>query len=249
MNKYIIIFFSFLISIVISSCKKNLNSPETIISDKELYSLVYSDYIWPIDFYQEDSLDGIFYYETTSSIKPQGHGSNVLYQLCTNNIDTARNWSELSSNYGPYYMDLVSQKETEKYFEFKRVYSVRPSEFYLSRVHKCSYIDRSMYDLFYRGEILGVFNKNNFNQDDVKELIEYLWFIKHYYLGTKVHLSLTEKNDLHFTHHIYEIKVVYGDWGEKDRISYIKNTFHIKISNGEITHQTELIKQIDGKQN
>jgi hypothetical protein len=35
----------------------------------------------------------------------------------------------------------------------------------------------------------------------------------------------------------------------KDSISYIKHTFKINKSNGEVTHDKELIKQISGKQN
>jgi len=249
MKKYLITLFIPFIFIAFSFCEKSLNAPEIIISNNELYNLAYSAYKWPENFYQEDSLEGSLYYENTISIKPIDQRGNVWNQLCTNDIDTARHWSELSSNYSAYYRELVREKETEKFYEFKRVYSIRPNDIILSRIHKCSYLDRSMYDFLKKGKIIGIFNKNNFNQNDVKELIEYLWFVEHYDNGGKVHLSITAKEDLEYIHYIYEIEIVHGDWGVKDIISYIKNTFYIKISNGEITHQTELIKQIEGKQN
>ena len=104
-----------------------------------------------------------------------------------------------------------------------------------------------MYDLFKKEGVIGIFNKSNFNQNDVKELIEYLWFIEHYGRGEKVYKSFTEKDGSEYIHYIYEVDIAYRDYGLDDIIDYYKNTFNVNINNGEITHQRELIKQIIGK--
>ncbi len=255
MKKYIRISIAFVVILILTFCKENVNGPEfpitvTPITDDELYELAYSDYEWPSNFYYENLSGGALYYENTISITPLTRRSNVWKQLCTDYIAIAKLWSELSSNYSSYYRDLVSQRETEKYYEFKRVYSIHPSDIILSRVHKCSYLDRSMYDFLKPERVIGVFTKNNFNRNDAKELIEYLWFTENYdNASSRIHQSLIETNNFDYVYYLYEIGIVFGDFGMKDSISYIKHTFKISISNGEIIHDKELIKIIDGKQN
>jgi len=250
MKKFRYLIVLFLLAIIFSACKENLNEPEVVVNNDELYILAYSDFKWPSNFYNEEPLDGALYYENTISIEPLPQRGNQWFQLCTDNIDTARKWSDMSSFSSSYPRDLVSERETEKYFEFKRVYSANPTDVILSRVHKCSYIDRSMFDFLHQGEVVGVFKKTNFTQNDAKELIEYLWFSEYYNNGSsKVHRSLIDNNLQGYAVYIYEIEIVFGDYGIKDKISYIKHTFKVKTSNGEITHQKELLKQIDGKQN
>lgn len=248
-------FISFLAILIFTSCDEEINNskiidPNISITDDELYTFAYSNPRFPNDFYFEDSLNGSLYYENTISITPLNERDGTWLQLCTNSLDLARHWSELSSINSSYYRDLVSQRQTEKFFEFKRVYSVNPNDVILSRVHKCSYLDRSMYDFLNPGDIIGVFKKNIFNQNDSKEVIEYLWFTENYNNGSsKVYEGVIQNSDQFYIYYLYEIGIVYGDYGMKDVLSYIKHTFNINKNNGEITHDKELIKQISGRQN
>ena len=236
-----------LLQITFLSCNDNITEPQ--LSDDELLKLAYSSEKWPSDFYQEELLGGSIYYENTVSTKPLDKRESVWIQLCTDNIDTAKKWSDLSSQYSSYYRELESERETEKYYEFRRVYSVYPNDILLSRVHKSSYLDRSMYDFFKKEGTIAIFKKPNFTISDVKELIEYLWFTGHYDLGGMVYKSTIEENDLEYTHSIYEISITYGDWGVQDMIYLIKNTFHVEKSNGEITFESETVKEVGGKYN
>jgi len=248
-------FFPILIILLFTACNEeiinsNIIDPNISITDEELYNLAYANYQFPDDFYYEDSLSGSLYYENTNRIRPLNERDGIWFQLCTNNVDTARYWSELSSHNGSYYRDLVSQRQTEKYFEFKRVYSINPIDVILSRVHRCTYIDRSMYDFLNPGDIIGVFKKNNFIKNDVKELIEYLWFMENYNnTSSKVYKGLIQNSSQFYVYYLYEIGIVYGDYGMKDILSYIKHTFKINKGSGEITHDIELVKQISGRQN
>ncbi len=236
-----------IIALLLASCGDNISGPDNLTED-ELYNLAYTGPQWPDGFYREDSLAGSIYYENTVSVKPLDKRDNVWILLCTDDIDSARQWSELSSRYSAYYRDLVSEKETDKYFEFKRVYSANPRDVLLSRVHKRSYLDRSMYDFFKRQGVIGIFRKKNFTESDVKELIEYLWFVEHYETGEKVYSSFTQKEGAAYVHYIYDIEISRGDFGVKDEIGFYKNAFTVSTVNGEITRSRELIKQITGKQ-
>ncbi|MEX1014385.1 MAG: hypothetical protein WDZ80_04460 [Candidatus Paceibacterota bacterium] len=238
-----------LISLTLLSCEDIITDP-SIISDREMYEIAYSDLKWPDDFYQEDVLEASIYYENTVSIKPIDEREYIWNQLCTGDIEIARKWSELSSLYSSYYRELVSEKETEKYYEFKRVYSEAPSDVILSRVHKCAYLDRTMFDFFNGEGILGIFNMENFTQSDVKELVEYLWFIEnHKVVGENVHSSVTEKIDGKYVHTIYSVQLLSGDIGIPDMINYVLNRYHVSIGTGEITFDKQVIKQIKGKKN
>ncbi len=197
----VIIAVSF-IALILASCNDN-NVTEPIINADTLYNFAYYGEKWPRGFYQEDSLEGSIYYENSVSIKPLNERKDVWIQLCSDNIDTARKWSELSSEYSSYYRDLISERETVKYYEFKRVYSANKKDIILSRVHKCSYLDRSIYDFFKDGDTIGVFNKKNFDKNDVKELIEYIWFVEHYDIGGKVYQSFTEQENSMYIHYHY----------------------------------------------
>ncbi len=119
---------------------------------------------------------------------------------------------------------LLVERQTEKYFEFKRVYSLNPNDVILSRVHKCAYLDRSMYDFLNPGDIIGIFKKNNFIKTDAKELIEYLWFTENYNnTSSKVYEGVIQSNGQFYIYYLYEIEIVYGDYGVKDVLSYIKH--------------------------
>lgn len=235
------------VPLILLSCQDDVVEPQ--ISDDELIKFAYSIEKYPSDFYKEDLANGSIYYENTVSIKPLHQRESIWVQLCTNSIETAREWSDSSSKYSAYYRDLVSERETEKYYEFRRVYSIHPNELILSRVHKCSYLDRSMYDFFKKEGIIGIFTKNNFAKNDVKELIEYIWFVEHYEIGGKVYQSTIKENRTEYIHSIYEIRITYGDWDMKDAISLIKNTFYVDKTSGKITYQSQILKQIIGDYN
>jgi len=219
-------------------------------ADKDILDIVYSDYKFPENFYSENLNGGNIYYLNTLSIKSLGEREHSSIELCTNNRDIAFNWSELSSTYGSYYRDYVSEKETEKYFEFKRVYNQNPSDIILYRAHKCSYLDRTMYDYFNPGNVIGKYNQRPFQKEKITELIEYLVFVKNYDNGSyKVLRSYTlEKND-RFVHLIDELITYGGDWGVSDRIELWGTKYTVSKSSGSITVTKKLIKTIVGRMN
>lgn len=221
---------------------------QTEFTDDELLDAVYSDYKYPEYFYTEDFDGGSPYYENTVSITPLEDRTNEWRELCTNSREQALEWSELSSQYSSYYRDLVEESETDKYFQFRRVWLEHPSDILLSRVHKCMYLDRSNYDRFKGGHLIGTFNYRPVSAAAVAELVEYLWFIGNYNTGGfKALSSFTDPTDEYIRHTIYAIRVSYGDWGLCDYISLVKEIYDVHTVTGDISYYEVYIRSIQGK--
>jgi len=212
-----------------------------------ILEMAYSrDYCYPSDFYCEIIDCGSIYYENTVSIKPINKREYIWIELSTNDLNLARNWSELSNQYSSVNRNLITEKETEKYFEFKRINPNNTNDIVLSRVHKDNYY-RPLMDKFKFVDTIGQFNKSNFQKSEVKELIEYLWSSGSIEFPSKVIESKINENTLYFEHFIKSITVVYGDWDLNDYIYVYANNFYINKTNGIITLKKTLIKKIIGK--
>lgn len=223
---------------------------EPVPDDDEILEKAYSSYKIPEGFYQENLEGGSIYYNNTLSILPLEERTSSSIQLSTDDRDQAREWSEATSQNSSYYRKLVEESETEKYFQFKRVYERNPSDIILSRVHKKSYLDRSMYDFFNPGTVLGKYNKKPYQINEVKELVEYLWFVENYNInGRKVLESSISEDWSAFNHTLKEIKIIYGDWDMRDEIIVLETTYYVYKSDGKISINEKEIRKIKGKNN
>ncbi len=245
MRKFLIPFA--LITILFSGCTQN---QPLAFSGDDILERVYSDYKFPEGFYTEETDSGSFYYENTISIKAPDEREAVWIELSTNSVDTARQWSELSARHSAYYRTLVGERETEKFFEFRRMRETNPADVLLSRVHKRSYLDRSMYDSFKKGPVIGRYTARPMRLPEVKELIEYLVFIREYKNGSyKVLDSQCKEEKTYFLHTLTEALVVYGDWGLRDQITLRISRYVIDKYSGEIRVRREVIRTIEGRMN
>ena len=230
-----------------------VNCSDEIVSDNEdekLLEIVYSDYKYPEGFYTENLDSASIYYVNTISIKPLNEREPSSIELSTNDRDTAYFWSELSCLNSSYYRIFISEKETDKYFEFRRVYEDNPKDIVLFRAHKTMFLDRSMYDYFNPGQILGKYNASLFEFGEVKELVEYLIFVKTYNnCSYKVLDSNCIEEPSRFIHTITEIITNYGGWGLRDEINVWEKQYFVDKSSGYITVKKELVKTILGHLN
>ena len=226
---------------------------QTEFSDEEIIDAVYSEYKYPESFYQEE-LGGIrLFYENTFTLKPLGERDGWV-ELCTDNRSRASEWVETSTKNSVYlsrYKNLTyDERETEKFFEFRGIRPKDQQHVILRRVHKCSYF-RPRHDKhrkLERGEVLGIFGQRPITIDNVKELIEYLWFIENYnFYGRKVLSSFTSDEGSSIKHTIYETKVVVGDWGLCDEISLVRTEYVVDRNSGEVTVFPETIKILEGE--
>lgn len=195
--------------------------------DNEFLKLAYDqNYKYPTGFYYENDLAGSVYYVNTLSIKPIAEREPPFIESHTLDKEEAKYWSVLTETYGSGNRVFVSEKETEKYFEF--LWVDKYEYILLSRVHKTDYFIplAELQDKFRKpNNTLGIYN-GELTKSNIKELIEYLWDYPvglHY--GNKVIESvITEKED-RFEHNIQSLEMVFGDWGVRDHIRVYDNKF------------------------
>lgn len=212
-------------------------------TDREIIEMAYSTtYRYPPGFNYEQDLDGSLYYENTVSI---GTSQTSWIELSTNNKAKAKDWSETSSSRSSYYRNLVAERETEKYFEFKRVFSADTEDVILSRVHKSTYFIPA-FDKFHPGNTIGTLKVSPINKETTKDFIEYMW--TSYLIGYDdkvMEYTITESFDK-VQYNLKSISVTYGDFGLCDAIQVRNFDFFVEKISGTVTFESKTIKEIKG---
>lgn len=234
-----------LLTILTLSCQNEDDIPKISLTtdEREIMEKAYSKtYMFPDNFDYEKTLDGSLYYENTVSIRTS---DNTWIELDTNDKLQAKEWSEISSTTSAYYRDLVAERETEKYFEFKRVYSVNPKDIILSRVHKSSYFKPS-FDKFKPSNKIGTLKINSINKETAKVFIEYMWTSYLVSYPDKVlETNIVEYSDK-IRYNLKAVNVIYGDWGMCDVIEVKSFDFFIDKLSGDVTFNSSQIKELKG---
>ncbi len=216
------------------------------ITDDEILQLVYSPFKLPENFYQEDIGHAGIDYENTLSILPLQDRTPHVFELSTNSHDQALAWSESSSVHSSYYRTIESETETYRYFQFRRVYQEHPADVLLSRVHKLSYLDRSMADIANPTTLIGVLNLRPVNDSSVTALAQYFWFIRNSNTGGAKALGTAARQTADTVHcALYEIQVTYGDYGVRDYIRLIRKQYSVSVPTGEIRLTESVIRTVE----
>ena len=220
------------------------------ITDDALLQIVYSDYRLPSDFYQEALGDTNVYYENTVSILPLTQRTDHWSELSTDDWAQAFAWSESSAVNSAYYRTVLYQSQTEKFFQFCRVYLERPTEVVASRVHKLSYIDRSMFDAFHPTPLIGVFNSRPIDTTSVRTLVEYLWFTHNYNnRSAKALAAVASESPDSVRCALYVVGISYGDYGLKDAICLWREVYSVARQTGEVYLGKCVIRTVEGHLN
>ena len=237
--------FLILLTSLTLSCQNEDYFPKINLTteEREIIEKAYSKtYMFPDNFNYEKNLNGSLYYENTVSIRTS---ENTWIELDTNDKQQAKDWSEISSTTSAYYRDLVAERETEKYFEFKRVYSVNQRDIILSRVHKSSYFVPS-FDKFRPTNKIGTLKVNPIDKETTKDFIEYMW--TSYLIGYTdkvLEYSVIENSD-NVRYNLKSVNIIYGDWGMCDVIEVKDFDFFIDKQSGEVTFESNKIKELKG---
>ncbi|HEU4780104.1 MAG TPA: hypothetical protein VFS58_09500 [Steroidobacteraceae bacterium] len=104
---------------------------------------------------------------------PQAAGST--YEICTNDMAQAIDWSERLSTWQGQYSDLVEVRSDTHVFEVVRVPRADVTAMVRHRVFRCDYIDRSNTDLRADAGAAGAMNQRPLTADELEKLAEYLW--------------------------------------------------------------------------
>jgi hypothetical protein len=104
---------------------------------------------------------------------PQAAGAT--FEVCTNDMAQALDWSERQATWQGQYSDLVEVKSDGRLFEVDRVPRADVTAMIRHRVFRCDYLDRSSTDLRADVGAAGSMNQRPLNADELEALTEYLW--------------------------------------------------------------------------
>jgi len=234
---------------VIAGCDKDKDKVIRTPEEEHILELAYSkDYSYPVDFYHGVNDTGSPYYENTVSIMPVNERQDIWIELNTNDKNEARLWSDQSNEYSSVNRAIISESETEKFFEFTRKNIQYSNDILLSRVHNSSYFQPVKNKFFTSDTLIGKYN-SELNLTSVKELIEYLWSCGTIGVSySKVLGSEIKEYYDHFAYYIQSIVIVYGDFGIRDEIIVYDNFITLNKSDRELTIKTNEVKTIEGIQ-
>lgn len=232
--------------LLITSCsKQKVNQPigsNRTAEENQIVQLAYNiNYLYPNGFYKNDS----GYYENTVSVTPLSLRKDIWIELSTNDKNQALAWSDSSDEYSSVHRAIISESETEKYFEFKRQSTTNINDVILSRIHKTSYF-LPLLDKFKMPDTVGTYN-GQLDTSKAKEFVEYLWSCGSLgiYNSKVIESQITEYND-YFQQYIKSFKVVYGDIGIKDSIFVYDNYFKLDKSSRILTVASKQVDAFEG---
>jgi len=97
------------------------------------------------------------------------------YEVCTNDMAQAVEWSERQATWQGQYSDLVEVNGDEHMFEVVRVPRADVTAMLRHRVFRCDYLDRSETDLRSDVGAAGSMNQRPLTAAELEKLAEYLW--------------------------------------------------------------------------
>jgi hypothetical protein len=236
----------FAIFALLAGCDNNDVQKKVLTEDEQILAKAYSPtYMYPPGFNYEKNLEGPTVYENTVSVEKS---QATWVELSTTDRQQAKYWSEISSNSDAYYRNVASIIETEKFFEFRRVFSNKPNDIILSRVHKSSYFI-PVYDKFKQLSKVGTMKISPINTITVKDFVEYAWTNNLIGYADKVlDYSITEDSDkIHYN--LKSMRITPGDWGLYATIKVTDFDFFVDKKSGEVSFESKLVKEVQGYRN
>jgi hypothetical protein len=98
-----------------------------------------------------------------------------IYEVCSNDLAQAIDWSERQATWQGQYSDLVEVRSDTRMFEIVRVPRADVSAMLRHRVFRCDYVDRSSTDLRTDAGDAGSMNQRPLTAVELEKLAEYLW--------------------------------------------------------------------------
>jgi hypothetical protein len=102
-------------------------------------------------------------------------GISPTFEVCTNDMAQAIDWSEKQATWQGQYSDLVEVNSDAHMFEVVRVPRADVTAMIRHRVFRCDYLDRSNTDLHADVGAAGSMNQRPLTADELEKLTEYLW--------------------------------------------------------------------------
>ena len=165
---------------------------------------------------------------------PQSLGPT--YEVCTNDMSQALDWSEHQANWQGQYSDLVEIRSDSRMFEVVRVPRADVTAMVRHRVFRCDYVDRAGSDLRSDSGAAGLMNQRPLNADELENLAEYLWqFTTFNNSDYAVQSSVTNTSGDSIVQTIRMGQLVRGTNGGCDTVQLVDWTHTLNAADGSLS--------------
>jgi len=160
---------------------------------------------------------------------------NTRHELCTDDPNQARDWSNTVSGSSEL---LVGESATDRYFEFQRVRSSTPVVNVRARVFRCAYVDRSAVNLADEQGPAGAFNLRPLDAAALRTLSEYLWSFSNYNNADNAVLaSRAAQQNGSLEHEIVMAQLIRVGSGGCDRVSVSTWRHRVDLNSGSLVRE------------
>ncbi len=159
-----------------------------------------------------------------------------MYEVCTNDMAQAIDWSERQATWQGQYSDLVEVRSDEHFFEVVRVPRADVTAMIRHRVFRCDYLDRTGTDLRSDAGSAGSMNQRPLTAGELEKLAEYLWqFTVFNNADFAVESSTTAISGNSIVETIRMGQLVRGTAGACDMVQVVDWTHTMNAADGSLT--------------
>jgi hypothetical protein len=177
---------------------------------------------------------------------PQAIGTT--YEVCTNDMAQAIDWSERQASWNGQYSDMVEVNADTHMFEIVRVPRADSTAMLRHRVFRCDYLDRSSTDLRADAGAAGSMNQRPLTAAELKSLTEYLWqFTIFNNADFAVQSSSTSDTGGTLVQTIRMGELVRGASGSCDTVQIVDWTHTMNVTDGTLTRSVSPVHSFQVK--
>jgi len=175
---------------------------------------------------------------------PQAMSST--YEVCTNDLAQAMDWSERQSTWQGQYSDLVEVRSDARLFEVVRVPRADVNAMIRHRVFRCDYLDRAGSDLRSDSGAAGLMNQRPLNAEELEKLAEYLWqFTLFNNADYAVQSSLTSTSGNSIVQTIRMGQLIRGVSGGCDTVQLVDWSHTLNAADGSLTRSLSTVRSFE----
>ena len=168
---------------------------------------------------------------------------STTYEVCTNDMAQAMDWSERQATWQGQYSDLVEVRSDARLFEVVRVPRADVSALIRHRVFRCDYLDRAGSDLRSDSGAAGFMNQRPLNAGELEKLAEYLWqFTLFNNSDYAVQSSISSTNGNSIVHTIRMGQLIRGASGECDSVQVSDWIHTLNTIDGSLTRELRPVR-------
>lgn len=171
-----------------------------------------------------------------------------VYEVCTNDLAQALDWSERQATYQGQYSDLSEVNSDAHMFEIVRVPRADVTALIRHRVFRCDYVDRTGSDLRADAGAAGSMNQRPLTADELEKLAEYLWqFTTFNNSEYAVESSSTTSANGTLEQTIRMGRLVHGTAGTCDSVQLVDWTHTMDAATGTLTRSLANVRTFKAK--